>query len=123
MVSQERSARIAQRIKEEMSELMLFDVTDPRLEGVFITHVRVDRELAYASIFVSCLEGSEREEEILEGFSRASGYLRRQLANLIQLRTFPKLRFYWDPIPENAERIDKLIDSLSQDNKDDDKQE
>ncbi len=121
MVSEERSSRIAQRVKEELSEMMLFDITDPRLSGVFITHVRVDRELAFASVFVSCLEGLKREKEILEGFAHASGYLRRQLAKSVQLRSFPKLKFYWDPIPENAERIDKLIDSLNQDNKDDDK--
>ena len=122
MVSQERTARIAQRIKEELSELIMFDVTDPRLSGLFITYVRVDRELAFANIFVSCLEGSAREKEVLEGLAHAAGYLRRQLANLVQLRSFPKLKFFWDPIPENAERMDKLIDSLSQDDKDDNKQ-
>jgi len=121
LVSVERSARIAQRIKEELSEMMLFSITDPRLTGVFITHVRVDRELAFASVFVSCLEGSEREKDILDGFVHAAGYLRRQLANAVQLRSFPKLKFFWDPIPENAERIDKLIDSLNKDKKDDDK--
>ena len=121
MVSEERSARIAQRIKEELSEMMMFNVTDPRLSGIYITHVRVDRELSFASVFVSCLEGSERETEVLEGFEHAAGYLRRQLASTIQLRSFPKLKFFWDPIPENAERIDKLIDSLNQDNKDDNK--
>ena len=112
MVSQGRVNRIAQRVKEELSEMMLFDVTDPRLEGVFITHVRVDRELSYASVFVSALEGSERKQEILAGLNHASGYLRRQLSQRIQLRSFPHLRFNWDPIPEDAERIDRLIDSL-----------
>jgi ribosome-binding factor A len=121
MVSQERTERIGQRIKEELSELMLFEVTDPRLTGIFITHVRVDRELAFANIFVSCLEGAARESEVLEGLTHAAGFLRRQLATLIQLRSFPKLKFFWDPIPENAERIDKLIDSLSQDDTDEDK--
>jgi len=112
MVSQGRVNRIAQRVKEELSEMMLFDVTDPRLEGIFITHVRVDRELSYASVFVSALEGSERKQEILAGLYHASGYLRRQLSQRIQLRSFPHLRFNWDPIPEDAERIDRLIDSL-----------
>ena len=118
MVSIERSERIAQRIKEELSEMVLFEITDPRLSGIFITHIRVDRELAFASVFVSCLEGAEREKEILSGLEHASGYLRRQLARQIQLRSFPKLKFFWDPIPENAERMDKLIDSLNQDKKD-----
>jgi ribosome-binding factor A len=112
MVSQARAARVAQRIKEELSEMILFDISDPRLQDIFVTYVRVDRELAFANIFVSALEGSEREPEIMEGLQSAAGFLRRQLAQRIQLRSFPQLRFTWDPIPENAERIDRLIDSL-----------
>jgi ribosome-binding factor A len=112
MASQGRANRVAQSIKEELSSMLLFEVSDPRLEAVYITHVKVDRELAYANIFVSALEGSERSEEILEGFESAAGYLRRQLAQKIQLRSFPNLRFHWDPIPENADRIDRLISSL-----------
>jgi ribosome-binding factor A len=112
MPSQGRANRVAQRIKEELSTLLLFEVSDPRLEEVFITHVEVDRELAYANIFVSALEGLERSEEVLEGFERASGYLRSLLAHKIQLRSFPQLRFHWDATPENADRIDKLIASL-----------
>ena len=52
MPSQGRVNRIAQRIKEELSTLMLFEVSDPRLANVFITHVKVDRELAF-QIFMS----------------------------------------------------------------------
>lgn len=115
MPSQGRANRVARRIQEELSTLLLFEVSDPRLDGVFITHVKVDRELAYAEIFVSAIEGMERSEEILEGFQSASGFLRTQLAHRINLRSFPKLRFNWDPIPENADRIDKLIASLHKD--------
>ena len=92
--------------------MFLFEVTDPRLEGIFVTDVRVDRELSYANIFVSALEGVAREAEIMEGLESAKGFLRSQLAGLLQLRSFPNLRFHWDPTPENAERIDKLLDSL-----------
>jgi len=112
MPSQGRVNRVAQRIKEELSTLLLFEVSDPRLENVFITHVKVDREFAFADIYVSALEGMERSEEILEGFERASGFLRRKLSQLIQLRSFPRLRFNWDPVPENADRIDRLLASL-----------
>lgn len=115
MASQGRANRVAQRIKEELSTLLLFEVSDPALENVFITHVKVDRELAFADIYVSALEGLERSDEILDGFERAAGYLRRQLAQLIQLRSFPRLRFNWDPVPEKADRIDRLIASLHKD--------
>jgi len=123
MVSQGRAERIAQRVKEELSELLIFEVSDPRLNGVQVTHVRVDRELAYANIFFSALEGVERKEEILEGLNHAYGYLRRQLAQRIQLRSFPQLRFNWDPIPEDADRIDRLITSLNTDEQSDEVQD
>ena len=120
MTSEARASRIARQIKEDLSQILLFDVGDPRVAGVFITDVNVDRELAYANIFVSTLEGAEREEEVLAGLNRAKGYLRTQLAKRIQLRSFPNLRFNWDPTPENAERIERLIDSLSKDVKSED---
>lgn len=105
--------RIADRMQQDLSEmLMRGDIHDPRLEGIFITDIRVDRELAYANIFVSALEGKERADEVLDGLNHAKGFLRKQLASQIQLRTFPELRFFWDPTPERAERIEKLIDSI-----------
>jgi ribosome-binding factor A len=95
-----------------LSEVLLFEVTDPRLQGIFVTDVNVDRELSQANVFVSALEGVEREAEILEGLQHAAGFLRSQLAQRSNLRVFPRLRFVWDPTPENAERIESLIASL-----------
>ena len=118
MVSQGRAKRVAQRIKEELSELLLFGVSDPRLEGVYVTTVRVDREMAYANIFVSAVEGALRKDEILEGFNHASGYLRSQLARKVQLRYFPRLRFNWDPSPEHVEHIEELFNSLDKEKED-----
>lgn len=114
MVSKMRSARIAERIREELSEMLVQEISDPRLEGVSITDVTVDREMAYAEIYFSALEGSQRSEEILEGFMHAQGYLRRELSQRIELRVFPRLRFHWDPTFERAEHIEKLIASLNQ---------
>ncbi len=115
MVSKTRAERIADRIKEELSEMVIQDVSDPRLEGVFITDVTVDRELNYAEIYVSALEGIERSEDVLNGFDHAQGYLRHELAQRIKLRVFPHLRFHWDPTFERAEKIERLIASLHDD--------
>ncbi len=114
MVSPTRARRIGRRIQEELSEILLFEATDPRLAGAMITDVNVDRELAFASVYFSALEGEERAEEILAGFQSAAGYLRSLLAKRIDLRSFPQLRFNWDPTPENADRIDKLLHSLGE---------
>jgi ribosome-binding factor A len=115
VVSKYRAQRIADRIREDLSEMLVFQVADPRLSGISITDVRVDRELAYADIYVSAVEGSERSEEILDGLEHAKGFLRSELAKRVDLRTFPRLRFHWDPTFENAERIESLIASLKTD--------
>ncbi len=112
MVSKIRLERIVERVKEELAELLLHSVSDPRLSGVYVADVRIDRELAYADVYVSAIEGQQRAREILEGLEHAQGFLRRELARSVELRTFPKLRFHWDPTPEKAERIEKLLASL-----------
>lgn len=112
MVSKLRAQRIADRIREELSEMLLQEISDPRLVGVSITDVTVDRELAFANIYVSAVEGSERSQEILEGLEHAQGFIRRELSHRIELRTFPKLRFHWDPTFERADHIERLLASL-----------
>ena len=112
VVSKLRVQRIADRMREELSEMMIKEVHDPRLTGISVTDVTVDRELAYAEVYVSALEGSERAEDVLAGLEHAGGFLRRELANRIDLRVFPRLRFHWDPTPERAEHIEQLLDML-----------
>lgn len=119
MPSPLRLRRIADRIRQLLSEMLITgQINDPRLVDVFITDVKVDRELSFANIYVSSLEGKEQEQEIMNGFNHAAGYLRSVLAKEIQLRSFPTLRFFWDETPERAERIEQLIDSLSESEED-----
>ena len=109
MPSQARLERIADRIQQELSEMLLRDLSDPRLQKIFVTDVTVDRELSYADVFVSALEGTTRSPEVLEGLQSAAGFIRRQLARRVELRSFPRLRFRWDPTPENADRIERKL--------------
>jgi ribosome-binding factor A len=112
MPTQLRMQRIADRIREELSEMVVTLVSDPRLSGISITGAKVDRELTFADIFVSAVEGKERAPEVLEGLHHASGFLRSQLAARIELRVFPRLRFHWDPTPERADNIERLLATL-----------
>jgi len=112
MVSKMRAERIADRIFQEISTILLMDVSDPRLAAVSVTKVNVDRELAFANIYVSSIEGKEASESILNGLKHARGFLRSELSHRIQLRSFPHLRFYWDPNPELVDRVNKLLNSL-----------
>jgi ribosome-binding factor A len=109
MPSQQRLGRIADRIQQELSDMLLRELSDPRLHMIYVTDATVDRELAYADIYVSALEGSSRSVEILEGLESASGFIRKELSRRVELRTFPRLRFHWDPTPENADRIERKL--------------
>lgn len=113
MVSELRAKRIADRIHEELSTLLLMETADPRLSNVNISKVRVDREISFANVYVSSLAGSPETDEILAGLQHAGGYLRSELARRIELRHFPRLRFYWDTSPEHADRIEQLLASLN----------
>ena len=120
MVSKKRAARIGDRIREEISEMLIQKMQDPRLMGVTITDVTIDSELTFADVYFSAVEGSSRSAEITAGFEHAQGYLRSELARRVELRHFPRLRFHWDPTYEQAERIDRLIASLHQEQTEED---
>ena len=120
MPSPLRLQRIADRIREELSQLILTKVNDPRVIGITVTDTKVDRELAYADVFVSAIEGQSRSKEVLAGLESASGFLRKSLAERIELRVFPRLRFHWDPTPERADHIEQILASIRQETKQDD---
>lgn len=112
MVSKLRQERIAERIRQELSEILIMKTLDPRISGITVTDVTVDRELDFANIYVSAVEGSQRADEILEGLKHARGYLRSELAQRIDLRVFPRLRFYWDPTMERAENLERIFAAM-----------
>jgi ribosome-binding factor A len=112
MVTKTRLIRISERIREDLSEILLKESSDPRLKGVTITDVEVDRELAFAEIYVCTIEGSPNSQEILNALDHAKGFLRSELAHRMDLRVFPRLRFHWDPTLEHADKIEQLIQSI-----------
>lgn len=113
MPSPLRLTRIGDRFRKELSEMLVKEeIRDPRLAGISITDVRVDRELSYADIYVSAVEGTSRSKEVLDGLESASGFIRKALSDRIQLRSFPRLRFHWDITPERADRIEQLLASI-----------
>ena len=107
-----RIKRIEDRIQQSLAELLIHEVNDPRLTNIFVTDVKVDRELAFAEVYVSAVEGASRSVDVLAGLRSASGFLRKSLTAKVELRAFPKLRFHWDPTPENADHIENLLAGL-----------
>ena len=92
--------------------MLIREISDPRLKQIYVTDVKVDRELAYADIFVSAVEGVIRSADVLAGLESASGFIKRNLASRVELRAFPRLRFHWDMTPENADHIERVLAEL-----------
>jgi ribosome-binding factor A len=105
---------VGDRIAEEMALLLQREVEDPRLSMVTVTGVEVDRELAYATIYVSALDAEERIEEVLEALNGARGFLRSRLASAIPLRSFPQLRFRQDTSAYRGARVEELLQQLEE---------
>lgn len=91
-----RINRINEEIQKELSAL-LRTVKDPRVSGSMISITRVDTtgDLRYSRIYVSALDKS-REKDMMKGLQSASGYLRRELGHILQLRYTPELQFIAD---------------------------
>jgi ribosome-binding factor A len=104
---------MSDRIRVVLSELILRELSDPRLLGLTVTDVTIDRELQYADIYVHALGDDSRQDEVLAALTGATGYLRRELASRITARTVPYLRFHWDPTLARAERISQILDNLN----------
>ena len=112
-----RMKRINDRIKQVLSVVLISKIDDPRLVGVSVTDVKVDRELDFANIYVSSLKGAESSRDVIAGLNHARGYLKHEIAQEVDLRVIPRLRFFWDPTPEKADRIDTLLAKIHEETK------
>ncbi len=115
MPTELRMKRINDRVKEVLSVALLTKAEDPRLASVTVTDVKIDRELDFANIYVSALGGSDVKDEVIEALNHARGFLKFEIANEVELRVMPKLRFFWDPTPERAQRLDELLMQIKAD--------
>ncbi|MBL8164355.1 MAG: 30S ribosome-binding factor RbfA [Anaerolineae bacterium] len=111
-MSKIKQDRMNDRIRELLSELMLREVSDPRLQHITITEVKLDPELMYANIYINALGDENRQQQVMAGLERAKGFLRRELAKRVRLRNAPDLHFHWDETLERGERMNALLNQL-----------
>jgi len=109
MADEARRRKIAERVAEELAVLFQRDVEDPRIQALIVTGAVVDRELAFATVFVASMEDDPDVEQIIRGLEHASGYFRSKLAEKIALRSFPRLRFKYDLSMSQGTHIDDLL--------------
>jgi ribosome-binding factor A len=107
-----RPERLGEALKVEISEVVGFELDDPRLEMVTVTDVEVASDLRDAKVFV-LIRGNENEiDKALKTLRHASTYVRQQVAMNLDLRHAPHVHFVRDTAEENASRISEILDDL-----------
>jgi ribosome-binding factor A len=108
-----RSERLAEVLREEIMEIVGYELEDPRVFGVSVTEVIVSENLRDAKIFVM-VEGSEAEiKQAMTALQHAASYIRRQIALNLNLHHAPHLHFARDTVEENASRIERLLSEIA----------
>ena len=121
-VGGERAARVGERIRAELMDLLLRgQLKDPGVQGAMVHAVRVTSDLRYARIYVRLGTPDPREARkaaLLSGLKRATGFIRRTLGQRLQLRYNPELQFFWDDTAERADRIETLLEEIKRESSD-----
>jgi ribosome-binding factor A len=105
----DRSARVGEKIREELSLLLLRKVNDPGLAPVTVTEVSVTKDLRIAHVNYSALVAPEERPAVAKALRRSSGFLRRELGHLLGLRYAPELQFHYDDSFDRGARIDAIL--------------
>lgn len=107
-----RPERLAETLREEITEIVGFELVDPRLLSVTVTEVRVSDNLRDARVFV-VVEGSEIQiKEALQALQHAATFIRQQVTLNLSLRHAPHLNFVRDTVEENAARVGELLQEI-----------
>jgi len=107
----DRTTRIAEEIKKEVSVMIQNELKDPRVTGLIsITKVLLTKDLKYCKIYVSVF--GTNKEEALEGIKSGAGYMRKELGRRIQIRIIPELQFVLDDSIEYGSHINQILRKL-----------
>ena len=111
-IDMHRPERIAETLREEIAQIVGYELEDPRLTLVTVTEVRVADDLRDASVYVT-VQGDEQEHlTALRALRHAAPYVRKQLGFALNLRHTPALHFVRDTVEEKAERVDSLLEKI-----------
>lgn len=100
--------RLNNLIMREVSIILEREVKDKGIEFVTVTAVKTTSDLSYSKIYVTILN-DDKKDEIMKSLKGASGFIRKELANRIEVRHIPKLEFVYDESIEYGQRIEQKI--------------
>jgi ribosome-binding factor A len=106
-MDEHRARRISEAVKEELAELIGFEMDDPRLTDIQVTIVEISPDGRHASVRIATETGQEKTA--LEALDHAKNYLRHEIATRLSLRRVPELHFSVDSHPDADNRIDFLL--------------
>ena len=112
-----RPERFAKLIKEEISEILRQEVSDPRIGFVSVTGVDVSPDLKNARIHISVLGNEKQKVSSMIGLNSAAGYIRSKLATMLETRSTPELSFVQDDSIERGSRVLGVIAKLENEKK------
>ena len=104
-----RPERLGEQIREEVSQIILGELSDPRIGFVTVTDVEVSSDLRNARIYVSILGSDDEVARSLGALRAASGFIRWHLGRSLNLRHLPDLHFAHDKIARTATRIEEIL--------------
>ncbi|HWU97467.1 MAG TPA: 30S ribosome-binding factor RbfA [Oxalicibacterium sp.] len=109
-----RGLRVADQIQRDLSEIIAFELKDPRVGMITLTEVQVTPDYAHAKIFFTTLvDDQEKIRNTIAGLAAASGYLRGQLGRRLTIHTLPELHFVHDTSTVRGIEMSKLIDEAN----------
>ena len=111
MIPFARSDRVSGLIQQVLSEILKKDIGDPRLKMATITEVEVSRDLRLARIYFTTPGDKQKRDAAIKGFNSARGFIKRALAQEIDLKYMPDIKFFYDESLEYGAHIDELIKS------------
>ncbi|MFD1177237.1 30S ribosome-binding factor RbfA [Paenibacillus puldeungensis] len=112
-MARNRTGRVSEQIKKELSVLIQSELKDPRIGFVTVTGVEVTPDLSQAKVYLSVFGDDEKKNESLKGLEKANGFLRTELGKRIRLRHTPELIFKIDESIAYGSRIEKLLGEIS----------
>jgi len=114
-----RSDRVSGQIQRVLSETLKKKINDPRLKTTLITGVKMSPDLRIASVYFAATGSKTGVHEMSAGLKSAKGYMKRILAQKLDLRYTPDIRFFYDESFDYARQIENLLQSIHTDNETD----
>ena len=109
-----KTDRIGSNLVKEISYIIMTEIKDHDIRFVTITDCKVTSDLSYAKVYYTVLDDT-RKKEIAEALKNASGFIRKQLFDRVDMRNIPTLEFIYDESIEYGNKIEKIIEKIHDD--------